>query len=52
MRIVYVESFCRVEHLSLTGEILYKLHLTDKFYVQWESLADKFPRSEFIGRLV
>ncbi|KAJ8376099.1 hypothetical protein SKAU_G00066790 [Synaphobranchus kaupii] len=48
--IVYVESICRVETLSLSGKILY--HLSDYFFVQWSTLKDKYPRSIYIGRIV
>lgn len=43
--IVFVESFCRVQHLSLTGRLLYPI--ADKFIVQWpQLLADKrYPRA-------
>ncbi|KAM8881838.1 UDP-N-acetylglucosamine transferase subunit ALG14 [Synchiropus picturatus] len=48
--IVYIESICRVETLSLTGKILY--HLSDYFFVQWSSLRDRYPKSIFLGRIV
>ncbi|XP_023276314.1 UDP-N-acetylglucosamine transferase subunit ALG14 homolog [Seriola lalandi dorsalis] len=48
--IVYVESICRVQTLSLTGRILYLV--SDYFFVQWSSLRDKYPRSIFLGRIV
>ncbi|XP_044032419.1 UDP-N-acetylglucosamine transferase subunit ALG14 homolog isoform X1 [Siniperca chuatsi] len=48
--IVYVESICRVQTLSLTGKILYPI--SDYFFVQWPSLRDKYPKSIFFGRIV
>jgi len=36
---VYIESVARVEHLSLSGKIVNKLGLTDRFVVQWPSLS-------------
>ncbi|TKS88102.1 UDP-N-acetylglucosamine transferase subunit ALG14 -like protein [Collichthys lucidus] len=48
--IVYVESICRVQTLSLTGKILYPI--SDYFVVQWSSLRDKYPKSIFLGRIV
>ncbi|NP_001297883.1 UDP-N-acetylglucosamine transferase subunit ALG14 homolog [Esox lucius] len=48
--IVYVESICRVESLSLSGKILYRL--SDYFFVQWSSLKDKYPKSIYLGRIV
>lgn len=50
--IVFVESFCRTKTLSLSGKIIYYLHLSDYFLVQWEYLRKKYKRSEFIGLLV
>lgn len=48
--IIYVESFCRVEKLSLTGAILYRF--ADHFIVQWPQLRSKYPRSKYLGVLV
>lgn len=48
--VVYVESFCRVETLSITGRILY--HLADHFVVQWPQLSTKYPRAKYHGLLV
>ncbi|XP_077365495.1 UDP-N-acetylglucosamine transferase subunit ALG14 isoform X2 [Festucalex cinctus] len=48
--IVFIESICRVESLSLTGKILY--HFSDYFFVQWASLRDSYPKSIFLGRIV
>ncbi|XP_030311219.1 UDP-N-acetylglucosamine transferase subunit ALG14 homolog isoform X3 [Calypte anna] len=48
--IVYVESICRVETLSLSGKILY--HFSDYFIVQWPALKEKYPKSVYLGRIV
>ncbi|XP_015268839.1 PREDICTED: UDP-N-acetylglucosamine transferase subunit ALG14 homolog [Gekko japonicus] len=48
--IVYVESVCRVENLSLSGKILY--HFSDHFFVQWPALKEKYPKSHYLGRIV
>ncbi|XP_006005759.1 UDP-N-acetylglucosamine transferase subunit ALG14 homolog [Latimeria chalumnae] len=48
--IVYVESICRVETLSLSGKILY--YFSDYFIVQWPSLKEKYPKSIYLGRVV
>jgi hypothetical protein len=47
--IIFVESFCRVKRLSLTGKLLYPI--ADRFFVQWEDLSDSYPRAEFAGVL-
>ncbi|XP_055208728.1 UDP-N-acetylglucosamine transferase subunit ALG14 isoform X2 [Gorilla gorilla gorilla] len=48
--IVYVESICRVETLSMSGKILF--HLSDYFIVQWPALKEKYPKSVYLGRIV
>ncbi|XP_034635173.1 UDP-N-acetylglucosamine transferase subunit ALG14 homolog isoform X1 [Trachemys scripta elegans] len=48
--IVYVESICRVETLSLSGKILY--YFSDYFIVQWPALKEKYPKSIYLGRIV
>ncbi|KAK9332521.1 oligosaccharide biosynthesis protein Alg14 like-domain-containing protein [Lipomyces starkeyi] len=39
-RLVYIESFARVNSLSLTGRIL--ISMVDRFIVQWPSLAERY----------
>jgi beta-1,4-N-acetylglucosaminyltransferase len=41
--IIFIESFCRVETLSMTGKILYPL--ADVFLVHWEELQQKYPNT-------
>ena len=43
-KLVYVESFCRVQELSLTGKLLRPI--LDKFVVQWEDLQKKYPMTQ------
>ena len=50
VKLVYVESFCRVEGLSLSGKLLY--YVADYFVVQWPELQEKYPRATYIGRIV
>ncbi|RKP19852.1 beta-N-acetylglucosaminyltransferase, partial [Rozella allomycis CSF55] len=47
LRIIYIESFARVETLSLTGKILY--NVADRFIVHWPELTEKYPKAEFLG---
>ncbi len=51
-KIVYVESICRVEHLSLSALLLYYLCMADHILVQWPQLANKYTRTRYIGRLI
>ncbi len=51
-RVFYVESIARVDHLSLTGRIVYALGLANGgFYVQWKELHDKLEKSIYAGRV-
>lgn len=36
--IVFIESFCRVKSLSLTGKVLWKIGIVDLFLVHWPEL--------------
>jgi beta-1,4-N-acetylglucosaminyltransferase len=52
--ICFVESFCRVNSLSLSGKLLIKaasVGLCEHFLVQWPQLVGKYPRATCIGRL-
>jgi beta-1,4-N-acetylglucosaminyltransferase len=48
-RVVFIESFCRVETLSLCGLLAYPM--VDRFIVQWKTLKNKYKLVEFIGQL-
>jgi beta-1,4-N-acetylglucosaminyltransferase len=48
--IVFCESYCRVETLSLTGKLLYPL--ADMFVVHWPELHQKFPRTVLVSTFV
>ena len=48
--VVYIESICRVETLSLSAKILY--YFADQILVQWKQLEAKYPRTLYRGRLV
>lgn len=50
--IFYIESIARVKRLSLSGLLLYKLHLADQFYVQWPQLQRKYQRAHYVGSLM
>jgi len=50
IKIVYVESICRVQTLSLSASILY--FVADHILVQWPQLKKAYPRTEYIGRVV
>ncbi|KAL9653838.1 hypothetical protein ABK040_012899 [Willaertia magna] len=49
VKIIFVESVCRIESLSLSGKIMY--YLADRFLVHWPQLQHKYPKVEYHGRL-
>ena len=49
VEVAFVESFCRVESLSLTGRIMY--WVAHRFFVHWPELARRYPRAEYLGRI-
>lgn len=46
-RIIYIESFARVNTASLTGKLMYRI--ADLFIVQWEELLEIFPKAVYGG---
>lgn len=50
-RVIYIESFARVNTLSLSGKLVYYLELSDRFLVQWPDLQ-RYTGVEYIGALV
>jgi len=50
-KVIYIESFCRIEEPSLTGRMMYSI--ADLFFVQWEELLEKYGnKARFCGRLL
>jgi len=49
-KIIFIESICRVKTLSLTGNIMQ--FLADELLVQWPELANKYPRTKYIGKFL
>jgi len=48
-KIIFCESFCRVNTLSLTGKILVKLNMVDLFLVHWQELMDSIDETYDTG---
>jgi len=48
-KLVFIESFCRVKSLSLTGKLLYPI--ADRFIVQWPDLCASYHRAEYLGAI-
>lgn len=48
-KVIYIESQARVKSLSLTGK--FARHISDLFFVQWESLLQEIPEGIYKGML-
>jgi beta-1,4-N-acetylglucosaminyltransferase len=46
-KVVYIESFARVDSPSLTGKLMYGI--ADLFIVQWEEMLQFFPKAVYGG---
>ncbi len=46
-RLIYIESFARLDKKSFTGKLVYPL--ADYFYVQWPEMLEVYPRSTYSG---
>ena len=46
-KIIYIESFARVNNKSLTGKLIYPF--ADLFIVQWKSMLKYYPKAKYTG---
>lgn len=46
-RLIFIESFAKVTTATETGKLMYKF--ADRFYVQWESMLDVYPKAIYKG---
>lgn len=46
-KVIYLETFARVNDRSLTGRLVYPI--ADLFLVQWESLLEYYPKAKYVG---
>ena len=49
---IYIETASKVETLTSTARLIYRLRLADRFYVQWEHYLQEYPRARYAGRLL
>ncbi|CVI73534.1 UDP-N-acetylglucosamine--N-acetylmuramyl-(pentapeptide) pyrophosphoryl-undecaprenol N-acetylglucosamine transferase [Clostridiales bacterium CHKCI001] len=46
-KVIYIESFAKVNSGTMTGKLLYKF--ADNFYVQWENMKKIYPKAKYWG---
>jgi UDP-N-acetylglucosamine:LPS N-acetylglucosamine transferase len=47
VKVIYIESFARMDEPSLTGRLVYPI--ADLFLVQWEEMIKYYPKAIFAG---
>ncbi len=48
-KIIYIESFAKINSPTMTGNLVYKRKWADQFYVQWESMLEFYPDAIYKG---
>ena len=48
-KVIYIESFAKINSPTMTGKLIYKKHIADQFYVQWESMKEFYPNAIYKG---
>lgn len=46
-KLIYIESFAKVNSANETGKLLYKF--ADQFYVQWPQMKEIYPNAIYLG---
>lgn len=44
-KVIYIESFAKINSPTMTGQLIYKKNIVDIFYVQWESMKEFYPNA-------
>lgn len=48
-KVIYIESFAKINDPTITGKLIYKKKIADRFYVQWESMLEYYPNAIYKG---
>ena len=48
-KVIYIESFAKINSPTMTGNLIYKHHIANQFYVQWESMLKYYPNAIYKG---
>lgn len=48
-KVIYIESFAKINSPTMTGNLVYKKHIADRFYVQWKSMLEFYPNAIYKG---
>ena len=48
-KVIFFESFAKINSPTLTGKLIYNKNISDLFYVQWKEMKKIYPKSIFKG---
>lgn len=48
-KVIYIESFAKINDPTMTGNLVYKKHWANQFYVQWEPMKKFYPNAIYAG---
>ena len=48
-KIIYIESFAKINSPTMTGKLVYKKKWANQFYVQWSQMLEFYPNAIFRG---
>jgi len=48
-KVIYIESFAKINSPTMTGNLIYKKKIANQFYVQWESMKEFYPNAIYKG---
>ena len=48
-KVIYIESFAKINSPTMTGKLIYKKHIADRFYVPWETMKEFYPDAIYLG---
>ena len=48
-KVIYIESFAKINSPTMTGKLINKKHIANRFYVQWETMKEFYPDAVYLG---
>ena len=48
-KVIYLESFAKINSPTMTGKFIYKHKVADRFYVQCETMKEIYPDAIYLG---
>lgn len=48
-KVIYIESYAKINSGTQTGKLVYNKKLADRFYVQWKSMLKVYPNAIYKG---